>query len=286
MITIADLLLALTFVAQKKYQTMAGASAKAVLKYHALLGAVSTIVYLVINKFSIQVSFISVGMAVLLASFVLLYTVLGFKIIAKENVSLYTLFLMSGGMTVPYIWGVAFLGDELTTLRTIGLLAILAAILLSNSGVKKPDKKTLLLCITVFFLNGFFSVTAKMHQIHPVSEYVTSSDFALLTVFVRTLLCVGVLLFMKNEPKLEDAPKIPYVKILPIIVIAALADSVSFVLQLVGATQLPATVLYPFITGGCIIVTSLAGVLVFRDKLSVRQWMSVAVCFIGTLLFL
>ena len=125
-----------------------------------------------------------------------------------------------------------------------------------------------------------------MHQIHPVSEYVTSSDFALLTVFVRTLLCVGVLLFMTNEPKLEDAPKIPYVKILPIIVIAALADSVSFVLQLVGATQLPATVLYPFITGGCIIVTSLAGVLVFRDKLSVRQWLSVAICFIGTLLFL
>jgi len=38
--------------------------------------------------------------------------------------SLYTLFLMSGGMTVPYVWGVAFLDEDLTLFRTLGLLLI------------------------------------------------------------------------------------------------------------------------------------------------------------------
>ena len=38
--------------------------------------------------------------------------------------SLYTLFLMSGGMTVPYVWGVAFLNEDLTLFGILGLLLI------------------------------------------------------------------------------------------------------------------------------------------------------------------
>lgn len=63
-------------------------------------------------------------------------------------------------------------------------------------------------------------------------------------------------------------------------------DGLSYMLQLIGAESLPASVLYPFITGGSIILTSFAGVAVFKEKLTIRQWLAVAVCFVGTLLFL
>ncbi len=61
---------------------------------------------------------------------------------------------------------------------------------------------------------------------------------------------------------------------------------ISYMLQLIGAESLPASVLYPFITGGSIILTSFAGVAFFKEKLTIRQWMAVTACFVGTLLFL
>ena len=56
--------------------------------------------------------------------------------------------------------------------------------------------------------------------------------------------------------------------------------------KLDAKAKLPATVLYPIITGGSIVMTSLAGVVVFKEKLSVRQWVSVVLCLMGTCLFL
>lgn len=61
---------------------------------------------------------------------------------------------------------------------------------------------------------------------------------------------------------------------------------ISYMLQLIGAESLPASVLYPFITGGLIILTSFAGVAFLKEKLTIRQWMAVTACFVGTLLFL
>ena len=61
---------------------------------------------------------------------------------------------------------------------------------------------------------------------------------------------------------------------------------ISYMLQLIGAEFLPASVLYPFITGGSIILASFAGVAFLKEKLTIRQWMAVTACFVGTLLFL
>lgn len=41
---------------------------------------------------------------------------------------------------------------------------------------------------------------------------------------------------------------------------------ISYMLQLIGAESLPASVLYPFITGGSIILTSFAGVAFLKRK--------------------
>ena len=108
----------------------------------------------------------------------------------KGNVSMYSLFLMSGGMIVPYIWGVLFLDERLTIMRTIGLLVIVAAIVISNSNREKFDKKQLAMCIGIFLCNGITSVVTKIHQIHPVSEYVTTIDYSFLGTICRAIMCL------------------------------------------------------------------------------------------------
>lgn len=286
LIIIADILLAAQFVFQKKYQKISGTSLKAGLIYNALIGLFSAIMFLCINSFEIQITGFSFFMAVIFATAVMLYTFVGFKLMEKGSISIYTLFLMVGGMTVPYIWGVLFLNEDLTFIRTLGLLAIIVAICISNSGTKKIDIKQIVMCIAVFLLNGIASVTAKIHQINPTSEIVTSPDFAFLVMVVKAVTC-SVILLINRKKFASDRQEVSFVKtILPIVLFASVASGISYMLQLIGATQLPATVLYPMVTGGSVILTSLAGVIVFREKLSARQWAGVGICFVGTLFFL
>jgi len=279
-------LLAANFVFQKKYQKTAGTSIKAGLMYNALTGIFSAIMFLVINKFEIKLTGFSVLMAAIFATVVMMYIFIGFRIMEKGNMSLYTLFLMSGGMTVPYIFGVLFLNEELTIFRTLGLVAIIAAIVISNSGAEKPDKKQLILCLAVFILNGISSVTSKVHQISPASEIVTSPDFAFIVMMFKAVICSVVLLVCRKSLFGEETVKLPIKSVIWVMLFASLSDGLTYMLQLIGATTLPATVLYPFVTGGSVILTSFAGVLVFKEKLSARQIVGIAICFVGTLLFL
>ena len=286
LIIIADLLLAATFVFQKKYQNISGTSLKAGLIYNSLVGLFSALMFLCINGFDIQITGFSLLMAAIFASVIIIYIFIGFKLMEKGCMSIYTLFLMAGGMTVPYVWGVLFLDEELTLIRSIGLLAIISAICISNFDSNKTDKKQIIMCIAVFFLNGASSVISKMHQINPVSEVVTSPDFAFLVMTLKSVAC-SVILFIIRKRVSRDSQKVSSAKIiLPIMLFAAIADGISYMLQLIGATQLPASVLYPMVTGGSVIITSLAAVAVFREKLSARQWIGVAICFVGTWFFL
>ena len=52
--------------------------------------------------------------------------------------------------------------------------------------------------------------------------------------------------------------------------LSAAIGGMSYIIQLYGAKSLPATVLYPFITGGRIVFSALTGAAVFKEKLSGR----------------
>jgi len=285
LLVFADILLAASFGFQKKFQKDYGSTSHSSLFYNAIIGLFSAIIFLLINGFRINISVYSFIMGMAFSLVIMLYIIAGFKIMERGNMSLYTLFLMSGGMTIPYIWGILFLDEDLSIFRSIGLVLILIAIILSNSGAKKLDKKQLMLCIAVFFLNGASSVISKTHQISPMTQNVSSSDFVFITSIVKFIICVGILVFKKFSDKSLNI-NIPIKKAAPLIFIAAIADSTSFMLQLIGAKNLPATVLYPFITGGSIILTALCGLFVFKEQLTKRQWAGISICFVGTLLFL
>lgn len=285
LIVLADILLAFDFAFQKKYQKTAGTTVKAGLVFNALVGAFSALVYLIINKFTLHILPFSVIMATLFTVFVMVYVFIGFKIMENGSMSLYTLFLMAGGMVVPFVCGVIFWDESLSFWRVLGLLAIVGAMVISNYEGSKFDKKQILLCVLVFFLNGFVSVTAKAHQISEAGKYVTSADFGFIAMTVKAVICFAALLLVrKNSENTHQKPDAG--KIAAISACSAVAGGLSFFLQLVGAASVPATVLYPLITGGCVVLSSLAGLVFFKEKIEKRQWIAIVICCVGTLLFL
>ena len=262
-ILLADLFLAGGFVFQKIFQQKKGNSLSTGLLFNGIAGLFSAISFVFISGFKIGAEPYSIVMATAQTILVTAYTLISFKILEEGNLSLYTLFLMTGGMT---------------------LIFIIAAVVMSNADIKKTSQKQILLCVFVFFLNGMVSIVSKIHQIETVYKTVDSASFAFWTSAIKLIICVPIYMFVKKGT--ESICDLKDIKITIIILLSALTGGVSYLLQLIGAKDIPATVLYPLVTGGSIIMCALAGFVVFKEKPTKLQTVGIAVCFAGTCMFI
>lgn len=285
LILIADALLSGSFVFQKLYQKGRKETLTDGLLYNTVFGAVGVITFFLISRFQIEFSVFSLIAAFLQASLITLYTIISFKILETGDLSLYTMFLMTGGMTLPYIFGIAFLNEKFTVIRSLGLILIGIAVIMINSSTQKTDKRRLVLCVLTFVINGATSIIAKTHQINTQFNPVDTQSFAFLMCFMRVILCGLLLLFVTPQTH-KQSKSFSIKRLLLFTTVSSILWNISYILQLIGAKNLPATVLYPLITGGCIILTSLFGVLFLKEKLNTKQIISIVICFIGTLMFL
>ena len=283
LIIAATLLLALEFAISKRYQASVGTSATAGLFFNAANGFFTVIVFFAINGFKLSVTPYSLIMASLMALFAASYVLIGFKVLKAGGVSLYTMFLMTGGMLLPYLWGTVRLAEEFSALRLIGLLLIIGAVVLTNLSHGVRSKYLIALCVAVFVLNGLVSIVSKEHQIEGSYPTVSSPEFVLLSGAAKLVLSTAALLFVKRN----DAPSgRTLVRTLPLVILAAAIGGVSYLLQLIGARDIPATMLYPCVTGGSVIFSALAGMIFFGEMPTKRGWLAIAICFIGTCLFI
>ena len=292
-IAIADILLAAVFICNKVYQKKAGADIKAGLAANVIMGAVCFTIFFAFAGFKLQFSSFSVVMATLMMLAVTSYSLLAYKILSSGKVAIYVMFLMSGGMVLPYVWGLIFGGESFSILRTIGLLVIMAAVVLINFDKTKPSKMQIILCVFVFFLNGCSSIISKTHQ-DPVTilaklgismsfEIVDTASFVALVNLAKIVICLALYVVVTLALRKAEPNLLPYKKgnvLLPILAVsaAAVADGVSYYFQLLGAKSLDAGLLYPLISGGSIVLTALAAFLAFREKPSRPALVGIVLC--------
>ncbi|MDO4618642.1 MAG: EamA family transporter [Clostridia bacterium] len=278
MLILSTVLLAVSFALNKVFQLKEGSSIKTGLVYSAIVGFFTAIIFFAMGGFKMEITTYAFVMALLKTISGALYTLIGFKIMSKSNVSDYTFFLMMGGTIVPFIWGVAFLGEDLRILNLLGLALIAFSLFLTN-GSSKKDLSVTLMCIAVFFLNGMVSVTSKLHQISPSA--IPTNDFVVLSSLINAIICLVASFFFKGEKNKKKMSGISIV----IILLVAVVGGVSYVLQLNGAKVLDATICYPIITGGSIIFTSIVGPICFKEKMTKKSAIAILISLVGTCMF-
>lgn len=284
-LTVAAMLLGADFAVKKLYQSEFGTSIRVSLIFNVFLGLFTAVMFFVANGFKTDLTLFSIIMAAISALLVISYNVIGFKILeSSRRVAIYTIYLMTGGMILPYIYGLLFMNEPFSIMRTIGLFIMVFGVIISNGTTNRKQKssKILLLCIAVFVLNGGVSIVSKVHQAQATYECISASGFVGLSGMFKAVFAGIILCFVKGNKENFR----PTGRVLIITAASALLGGVSYLLQLISAATLPATVMYPFTTGGSIIFSALADLIIFKEELSPRLVQSIALCFVGTLFFI
>ena len=303
-ILIADVLLGAIFVLNKKYQQHAGSGLKAGIVSNLMLGSLGLIISFAALGFKPEFTLFSLLIATLSTACGVIYTVIGLKILSGGKVSVYAMFLMTGGMLIPFLYGVIFLKESINALKIIGLVLIIFSIVVTNFDKQKPSKKQLIMSVAVFFLNGFLGVCSKIHQTTVKFDTVSTEGYVFLGNIAKvtlSLIVLAVIVISAKQKersalpdatvtdKNKDAAATPIIKrLIPYALLLAIAvfDFISYDCQLEGSVTIPASVLFPLVSGGSIVMTAAVGMLILREKPTKSAVAGMIICLAGMCMFI
>lgn len=300
LILLAVVLLALQFSTNKLYQLKCGNTAVASLTFSTLSGLTTSVIFLILTFVmgeTFTITPYSLLMAAIIAVLCCTYTFIGFKIMAFGSMSVFMMFLMLGGMLLPYLFGVFYLDEGISVGRIIGvILLVISMVFPVLSKDRSGGVIFVLLCAAVFTLNGCVSITSKLHQINTEMAVCGTTTFVFLTNFMNGIIsAVGLLIMsLSGSSKAVDDKGTTVMqvirknaKVIALIVIGNAAfGGVSYMLQLIGAANVPASVLYPLVTGGSVVLSAVAGLLFFKEKPDKVSGIGLLLSFAATFLFL
>lgn len=221
------------------------------------------------TPFTVFMSFISIING-------LLFSFCSLKALGKINLSLYSLFSMLGGMTLPFVAGILFF-EEAFTLAKLACF-ILITLSLCLTAQREDGSSGTLYYIGVFFFNGMSGVIAKLYQVAPY-EKMDSAGFSIFKCLVSILLSFVILLLIKREKRKLN------LKCVVAMMGSGTLSHVANWLVLVALYTLPASAQYPFITGGTMIVSTVIS-LFLPLKPSKKELLAVVLSFVGILLLI
>lgn len=221
------------------------------------------------------------------------YGIIGILAMKYGSVTLYTMVAMFGGMLIPYFYGIIFIGEQLSVFTVVGAVVLIAALIINafSTSVKteKNGWKFFIICCLVFILNGTSSLLGKIHQINAVA--LPTNDFIVWLSIFSVINCAIFLSVYVLYRKLKN--KNAEITIRPRQIFQSAYVSfghgvfygAGLRLQLWAAIKLPATVQYPFITGGSVILSTVFARIIFKEKLNLKNIISLILLMIGTVAF-
>lgn len=193
--------------------------------------------------------------------------VMGFLAIQTGSLSLSAL-IMQYSMIVPAIYGMVMLNEPLKLTLFVGLILLIISLILVNLKGKedyvRPTLKWAFFAGLSFIGNGFCVTVQKVQQINFEGKY--KSEFLIMSVAISVVIMLCLVLLFDRKAISHN------IKSGGLIAAGSgICNGVSNFLVMVLTGILPASVMYPVISAGGTITSSLAALLIYREKMSPRQ---------------
>ena len=236
-------------------------------------------------------SLVSFLLAAVFALVMIPYHTLGIKALALGSLSVYSTFMMLGGMLLPFLYGILLLEEAVTPGKLIGCLLLSASILLQGLATGRQEKGRrggiafFLICLAIFAVNGMTGVVSQTHALSEgaVDEWSFTFYSSLLTAALALLLLFGVLL--TKRPSKQELSAMRSVRVILPAVLLGLCMNLGNFLILLAAPHIGASIQFPLISGGTIALSALAALLLFREKPSRLELAAILGACLSTVLF-
>ena len=192
----------------------------------------------------------------------------------------YTSVIISFSTLISALSGVMFFDESLGWAQSVGIVLMLVSFVLaanSNGDEKRANFRWLIMCLITFAATGAIGVMQKAHQ---SSAHKGELNAFLITAFIASAAFCSVfaVLLKRREGGSADKKESNGRKwLIPSVMIASgvcVAANNKFNLYLSGVMD--SAVFFPIVNGGGLVLTTLAAVLIFRERLSKKQWVGVA----------
>lgn len=250
--------------------------------FNAIKSCTALILFALISAFGFTFHLPTVLFGVLYGAILCISMYAGYQALCRGPMAL-TSMLVSFSVVVPLIWGITVGNETLKSLQYPALILLFLAIILTNADKIKAKKTTqtnyclwLLFVGITFACNGICSILQKQHQTLYPEAY--SREFMLFAM----LLCSVVFLisaFRKISPK-----ELKGIKGKRYGVLSGLANGIANFLTLVLAGMENASVLFPIISAGTLLVALLCGKLLFKEKLKANHYVALATGIVAVVL--
>ena len=185
--------------------------------------------------------------------------------VSRNGVALPATF-MKLGVLVPTLLSALVFGEELTLLRILGVIVAVAAILLMQDKAQKEAGGSMLGLIALLLSGGLSDFMSKLYE--ELGAPNLKDQFLLYTFLVALILSVVLCLIRKESLCWQDVL---------FGVLLSVPNYLSTRFLLLSLNHLPAVVVFPSFSAGTIVLATLAGILLFKEKLTTRKGLALVV---------
>lgn len=270
----ATVLFSFQFLFNQKFEERNGSSLPSALLFSLYTSVLGFVVLFVTNGLSMDFSPLSFFLAGIYSAVGILYTVASIKAFNQVNLSVYSVFAMLGGMLLPSVYGLVFCDEAVTPMKLVCYVLIIAALFFETDFRQKSGNK--LYYAAVFILNGMSGVLSVVHQSIQNYAIVDSFDFLMWAKIWGTVISLIFLVKMRNR-----VVWVTDVKSLATCFGFAVFCTVGNLLLLLSIRHLPASIQYPIVTGGVMLVSLVIG-FVRKETVRRREFIATAIAFLST----
>ena len=256
------------------YQQHRGSGVRISVEY-ALTSALAGLgVLTIINGFRLECTPFTLLMALLNVLLSFGYTFCTFKALGAINLSLYSVFSMLGGMALPFLQGILVYGEALTFGKILCVLLICIALALTIQ--RGHSTRNYIYYAGVFLLNGASGMISKIYTSSALPK-AGPAEYSIL-ICLCTACTASLMLPLLRK---QDVPKLT-LKSTAIGAFSGAGNKVANFFLVIALSHVDASVQYPMVTGGVMIVSTLLCFL-GPKKPSHRETLSVLIGFAGML---
>lgn len=264
-------------IIRKYYMGKGSGSTSAVFIFNAVGSVVSALVLFFWGGFS-SVSLFTLIMGVLFGIVVAVQAITNLKALELGPMS-YTQTIISCSTLISALSGAMFFGEKLAWAHIVGMALMLISFALavdSKGEKKKATFRWLIFCLAAFLTNGAIGIMQKTHQSSTYKGEI--NEFLVISFVISFIFSIAVALFARKGEK-DGAERSGGKKLLLLLAVLMIVNgacvAVNHKLNLYLSGVMDSAVFFPIVNGGGLVTTTLAAVILFREKLTLKQWIGV-----------